>query len=288
MNITNRMNLPQQFVDALARDYEYKDKRYSVTSMLKGYKEIILTRRHFNEMEEDVSENIWALFGSAVHKILEESEEANDELKETKIYFTFPNGYTLSGQQDLFSESQKRITDYKTGTVWKVIKDEWDDYRKQCLYYGLLFRKIGFDVDNAEIVMVLKDWSKSKAKFDSSYPQSPVYVKHFDFTDKDFEEAEKEVVRKFDIINRLNNLKDDEIQECTFEERWATLDKYAVMKKNGKRAVKLCDTKSEAEEMVANGKGDYVEFRQGEDKKCTEYCSCAKWCNYWKERYGKE
>ena len=191
MKITNKLNLPKPFVDAVSRNYQYKEKRYSVTEMLKGYKEIILTRRHFDEMEQDVADSIWLIFGTAVHKVLEDAKEADDELKETKIHYEFPNGYTLSGQQDLYSESLKRVTDYKTGTVWKVIYDEWDDYRTQCLDYAILFRKIGFDVTNAEIVMVLKDWSATKAKTTPGYPEFPVYVKHFDFTEEEFEAEEK-------------------------------------------------------------------------------------------------
>ena len=288
MNLTNNLNLPQPFVDALKRDYEYKDKRYSVTSMLKGYREIILTRRHFDEMSEDVADSIWLLFGTAVHKILENAKEADDELKETKIYHKFPNGYTLSGQQDLYSESMRRITDYKTGSVWKVIFDDWSDYRKQCLYYALLFRKIGFECDNAEIVMVLKDWSKTKAKTDRNYPEYPVFIKHFDFTDKDFEEAEEEIIRKFDELDRLQNVEDDDLPVCSAEERWATEDKYAVMKKGAKKAVKLCDSEQEAISMISLGKGDSVEYRPGVDKKCMEYCGCKEFCSYWKGKYGKD
>ena len=285
MNLTNNLNLPQPFVDALTRSYEYKDKRYSVTSMLKGYKEILLTRRHFNELEEDVADSIWLLFGTAVHRILEDAKEADDELKETKIAYEFENGYTLSGQQDLYSESLKRITDYKTGSVWKVIYDDWSDYRKQCLYYALLFRKIGFECDNAEIVMVLKDWSKTQAKIKQDYPQHPVFIKHFDFTDKEFEEAETEIINKFNELDKMQNLSDDDIPICSKEERWASEDKWAVMKKGQKRAVKLCDTEGEAIDMLAAGKGDSIEFRPGEDKKCMEYCSCCKFCSYYKERY---
>lgn len=288
MNLTNNMNLPQPFVDALTRDYEYKDKRYSVTSMLKGNKEILLTRRHFNEITEDVSDSIWLLFGTAVHRILEDAKEAKDELKETKIAYEFDNGYTLSGQQDLYSESLKRITDYKTGSVWKVIYNDWSDYRKQCLYYALLFRKIGFECDNAEIVMILKDWSKTKAKVERNYPEHPVYIQHFDFTEDDFIEAEKEIMDKFSQLESLQNTSDDDIPECTKEERWATDDKYAVMKNSAKKALKLCNNKQEAEEYIASGKGDYIEFREGEDKKCMEYCSCKEYCSYWKGKYGKE
>lgn len=285
MQITNNLNLPQPFVDAVTRNYEYKDKRYSVTSMLKGYKEILLTRRHYNELEEDVADSIWLLFGTAVHRILEDAKEAHDELKETKIAYEFENGYTLSGQQDLYSESLKRITDYKTGSVWKVIYDDWSDYRKQCLYYALLFRKIGFECDNAEIVMVLKDWSKTQAKIKQDYPRHPVFIKHFDFTDKEFEEAEKEIIDKFNQLDTMQNLSDDQIPECSKEERWATEDKYALMKKGAKKALKLFSDEAEANEALSQGKGDYIEFRPGEDKKCIEYCSCCKFCSYYKERY---
>lgn len=284
MKLTNQLNLPQPFVDALTRDYEYKDKRYSVTSLLKGNKEIILTRRHFNEMEEDVSDSIWLLFGTAVHKVLEEAKEAHDELKETKIAYEFPNGYTMSGQQDLYSESLKRITDYKTGSVWKVIYGDWEDYRKQCLYYALLFRKIGFECDNAEIVMILKDHSKKDARLKPDYPKHPVYIQHFDFTDQDFEEAEKEIMAKFEELDNLENVPDDAILECNKKERWATDDKYAVMKKGAKKAVKLCNSEEEAKEYISAGKGDSIEFRPGEDKKCNEYCSCKEFCNFWKNK----
>lgn len=288
MKITNNLNLPQPFVEAVNRNYEYKDKRYSVTSILKGNKEIILTRRHFNEMSEDVSDSIWMIFGTAVHKVLEDSKEAADELKETKIAYEFSNGYTLSGQQDLYSESLKRITDYKTGSVWKVIFNDWNDYFKQCLYYALLFRKIGFECDNAQIVMLLKDWSKTKAKIDPNYPQHSVYVKQFNFTEEEFEEAEKEIIKKFNEIDSLNNLSDDDIPTCSKEERWATDDKYAVMKKGAKKALKVCETQEEAQSILDSGKGDYIENRPGEDKKCLEYCSCCNWCSYWREKYEKQ
>ena len=287
MKYTNKLNLPAPFVDAVNRDYEYKDKRYSVTSLLKGYKEIILTRRHFNEITQDVADSIWMIFGTAVHKILEESKEAKDELKETKIAYEF-DGYTLSGQQDLYSESLKKITDYKTGSVWKVIKDDWDDYRTQCLYYALLFRKIGFECDNADIVYFIKDYSKSDAKAKPDYPEFPVIVKHFEFDEDDFKKAEQDIRDKFATLDELNNLPDNAIPPCTELERWATQTKYAVMKKDGKKAVKLFDDEIEAQRYLEEGKFDHIDVREGEDRKCKEYCSCCEFCNYWREKYGKE
>lgn len=63
MKLTNELNLPQPFVDAATSDYQYTDKRYSVTSVLKGTREAILQRRHSEEIETDVSEMVWAIFG---------------------------------------------------------------------------------------------------------------------------------------------------------------------------------------------------------------------------------
>lgn len=287
MKITNEMNLPTPFVDAVSRDYEYKDKRYSVTSMLKGNREILLTRRHFSEMTQDAADSIWLILGNAVHKILEQSHEASDELKETKVHYEFPNGYTLSGQQDLYSEKLKRITDYKTGSVWKVKFGDWEDYRTQCLYYGLLFRKIGFEVTNAEIVFIMRDWTKTEAKIKPDYPQHPVFIQHFDFTDEDFEEAEKTIINKFNELDQLQNVADSDLPLCTEKERWSKAPSYAVMKKGVKRALKVCESEDEANEFLKT-KGDYVEFRPGIDTKCSDYCACCEYCSYWKERYGKE
>lgn len=286
MKITNNLNLPKPFVSAVERNYQYKDKQYSTTQMLKGVREIMLTRRHFDEMEQDVSDSIWLILGTAMHKVLEDSQEAIDELKETKVVIDMPNGYKLSGIQDLYTESTKRITDYKTGSVWKVIKDDFEDYRKQTLIYAYMFRKIGFEVDNAEIVMVLKDFSKTKAKTESNYPKYPVFIKHFDFTDKDFEEIEKFLIHKFQEIENAETLKDDFLPMCTDKERWAEPTRYAVMQKGKKRALKLFDTDLEALE-YAEQVGGYVEKREGTDKKCEEYCQCCEFCSYWKEHYGK-
>lgn len=286
MRITNNLNLPQPFVSAVESDYRYKDKRYSVTSVLKGTKEAILQRRHADDIEQDVSDMIWLIFGTAMHSVLENAQEKRDELKETKIEIDMPNGYVLSGQQDLYSESEKMITDYKTGTVWKVIYDDWKDYQNQCLCYAYMFNKLGFPCDKAQIVMVLKDWSASKAKFDPSYPQHPVYIKKFKFTEIDFEKCELMLKTKFNEIEAFEKLDDDQIPDCSEEERWAEPTKYAVMKQGRKSAVKLFDRREDAIRYLEDLDNKYyLETREGTDKKCCNYCSCNKFCSYWKEKY---
>lgn len=286
MIITNNLNLPKQFVSAVKKDYVYKEKRYSVTSMLKGTREILLSRRHNDEITSDVSDMIWALFGSGVHKALEDSEAEEDEHKEMRIEIEMPNGYTLSGVVDLFSESQKKVTDFKTGTVWKVIFNDWQDYRTQTLIYAYMLRKLGYEVNCSEIVLLLKDFSKTKSKTEANYPKQNVFVKHFDFTEEDFEQIDDFLCTKFEEIEKYEQIEDNAIPVCSEEERWASPTKYAVMKKGRKSAVKLCETASQAQSMVDElGSDHYIEERKGIDKKCSEYCSCCSFCSYYKEQY---
>lgn len=286
MKINNKLNLPQPFVDAVTREYEYKDKQYSVTTLLKDVREILLTRRHNDEIEQDVADMIWLIFGTAVHKVLEESEEADTEFKEEHFVEEVENGYKLSGQADLYNIKEKMVTDYKTCSVWKVIYNDWEDYKKQLLMYAWAFRKMGFEVDKGQIVAVIKDHSKTKAKTDSTYPQYPVYKKIFEFTEQDFDEIDTFIKKKFIEINYWETVQDDLLPICSEEARWNDGDKYAVKKKGNKRALRVYDTLEEAENHLKQDENLELEIRKGEDKKCLEYCSCCKFCNYWLERYG--
>ena len=85
MKITNEYNLPQPIMAAVMREHTYTPKQYSVTALLKGACQTILERRHDNEIEQDVSEMIWLIFGTAVHGVLEQSQETENQLKENKI-----------------------------------------------------------------------------------------------------------------------------------------------------------------------------------------------------------
>ena len=82
MKITNNLNLPTPFINAVESEYKYTDKRYSVTSIIKGVREAILLRRHNDEIVQDASEMIWLIFGTAVHSILENGEELRNKYQD--------------------------------------------------------------------------------------------------------------------------------------------------------------------------------------------------------------
>lgn len=283
MIITNKLNLPESFVNMAKQDYIFADNEYRVTSLLKGIRETILERRHFDEIEQDVSDMIWLLFGTAVHGILEHQTEGDNELKEERIKVTIGD-YLLSGQFDLYNDETKTITDYKTCSVWKVIFGDYSDWRRQTLIYAYMIRRFGFWADNAEIIALMKDHSKRDAKIKENYPQLPVQKIKFKFTDEDFTEIEEWLKARFTEIAEAEKLPDDELPLCTPEERFNSGDKYAVMKKGRKTAMRVLGSMEEAEKWQADNGGDFIETRKGEDKKCKDYCSACEFCNYYREQ----
>lgn len=285
MRITNALDLPQPFVSAVSSEYAYAPKRYSVTSVLKGTREAILQRRHDDEIESDVADMAWLIFGSAVHSILENSAETDTQLKENKLTVEVGNGYTLSGIFDLYDDATGTVTDYKTASTWKVTFNDWDDYRMQTLLYCYMLREIGFDARRGEVVALLKDHSKTKAEVDGSYPRFPIYRIGWDFSGGDFEEAEAFLSAKFAEIERAEKLPDCDLPLCSDEERWHRPDKWAIKKKGNKRAHRLYESEGEAR-ANAEALGMVIEFRPGEDAKCAKYCSACDFCDYGKALKG--
>lgn len=282
MILTNRLHLPEQIENAVRRDDYNNGGTYSATTLLKDPKEIILTKRHENEIVRDVSEQIYALLGTSVHYILEKNQEGDNQFKEERLYCHFGDDI-VSGKFDLYDMKEERVYDFKTTSVYTYIMNDTAKYRFQLLVYGLLLRKNGFPCKHGRIIQIFRDWSRTKAKFDKSYPQMPVNTIEYRFTDKDFEEIEEEIKKRLANINQYKDVPDDEIPVCSKENRWATDDKFAIMKRGRKSALRVLNSRDEAELWMQYNKGDYIEERPAESKKCMDYCSCCEFCNFWRD-----
>lgn len=288
MNYTNELNLPEPLVDAVKSNHAYKEHRYSVTEVLGGTCEAILKRRHDSEITEDVSQRIWALFGTAVHEILRKAEGTETQLQENWMSVPVGTSYELSGIFDLYDDSTGTVTDYKTCSVWKTQVGDFDDWRKQTLFYCWMLRQIGFNARNGEVVAIMRDHSIRKARTEPGYPRHPVIRLSWSFSDSDLREAEQEIYRWFEEVAIQEKLADDELEPCGPEQRWHKPDRWAVMRKGQKRAVKLFDSRDDAlrhmdwlsNQASNKGKALYVEHRPGEDTCCQSYCGIARFCPY--------
>ena len=286
MKITNELNLPAAFVHAVSTERHNAPHCYSATTLNKGAKEIVLTDRHYDEITVDASEQIWAVWGTAVHALLE--SEKDDNFHEERFKVAVGNSW-VTGQVDSYDMERGIINDWKTASVWKVQFADFADWRAQGLTYAWLLTKSGLEVKKCRFVALLKDHSKTKAKHDASYPQSPVFVYEFDVTADDLAATEARIISKVTEIENAYKLGDDDIEPCTLEERWADGEKYAVMKNGRKTAVKLFDNQQDAEAYAGElGNSHYVEHRPAVSRKCEDYCSCCDFCNFYKSMHKGE
>lgn len=281
MKLTNVMGLPESIVRLCDVEPHNEPGTVSVTTLLKGTREIILERRHWDEITEDVSDRIWAIYGKVAHKMLE--HETDTSVAEERLTAKV-GGMTITGRMDLYDLATHVIDDYKTASVWKIIKGDFEDWRRQGNGYAWLLHQNGFEAKAAKFTAILKDQKKSEAKYDPNYPQRPVHVVTFPISSADIYEFDRFVREKVAELESCEKLADDDLPACSAKERWERETKYAVMKEGNVKALKLCFTRDEAERFIETKPRDKLTIveRKGESIKCLEYCSVCEHCSFYK------
>lgn len=280
MKVTNKMNLPEALVKAVSIRRHNDPGRLSATTLLNGAKQILLTDRHWESLEDDVADRFWAIIGTVAHKALE--HEGEHEFAEEFVSFDV-DGVTVTGRIDLYNMAEEIITDYKTNSVWKIKFRDFGDWELQGMIYAWLLIKNGFKVKTCRFVALIKDHSKRDAKRDPFYPQQPMYVYEFEVTPQRLERIESFIKEKIAVYKQYSEMADDDIPPCSPKERWDKPTKFAVKKEGRKTAVKVMETEDEAMKLAADlGKGHFVEIRLGESIRCQDYCSCCEYCNYYR------
>jgi len=280
MKITNKLNLPAGFVKAVSPEKHNADGCLSATTLIQGIKQIILTERHFEELEDDVSDRIWAIWGQAVHSLLE--HEGENDFTEQKMIYKIGD-VTVTGTIDNYDMKHGVICDYKTASINKVRFKDFNDWYLQGMIYAWLLTKNNFTVKKCRFIALLKDHSKSEAARDYQYPKDPVYIYEFPVTPQALFKIGVFIKNKVDEYKRCASLKDNAIPPCSSAERWERPSKFAVMKNGAKKAFRLFDKREEAN-LLAETKSDYyVEHRPGESIRCQSFCLCSKFCNFYKE-----
>jgi hypothetical protein len=281
MKVTNVMGLPQAFVDAVSVERHNAKGSYSATTLLHSATDTLLTERHWEEIEVDASDSVWAVWGTAVHSIFEKQKD--NSFKEEKFSVKVGNS-TVTGRVDNYDMENEILADFKTCASWKIIYKDFDDWYKQGMIYAWLMKQSGLNVKRCQFIALIKDHSKSKAKTDASYPQSPVYVYQFDITESALAEIENFIKTRIAELEANENTPDNELKGCTPEERWSKGDSWAIMRTGRKTALKVCKSEEEANALLKELGGDSIEFRKGEDVSCESYCNVCKWCPYYQKQ----
>ena len=284
MKITNLYNLPEPLVSVVENDpYPTEvDWDISTTTLLSPPRITQLKTRFYNELVEDVSDNIYRLIGTNTHHILERVKTENC-LKEQR-FNTYVNGWKLAGQIDLFEIEPAILSDYKVTSVWSVVAGIKPENEAQLNTNAYLMIKNGYTPKKLQIVSLIRDWSKHQVKKSSNYPQCQVAVQEAPLWPA--EQATEYIYHRVKIHQRAVETPSDELPECTPEERWERPTKYAVMKKGRKSAVRVLDGYEDAEKYIEdNGldKNHSIDIREGESVRCESYCNVNSFCSQYRK-----
>lgn len=279
--ITNNNKIPVNFVKAVERDF-HRGGDYSASMLSHSVRQVHLEKRHKHEVIEDVTERIWSLLGTAMHKVLEMGESEN-QLVEHYMSSKFGE-VEFTGCSDLYEGGV--ISDYKLTTVYSYIylKDKIEDFTCQLNSYSLLFQDHGYPVNKLQIVMVFRDWNKNQVK--GNYPDSPVKIIDIDLWS--YDKSEGYIEGRINLFEKFKNVDSKNLPFCTPIERWAKPPTFAVKKgEKAKRADRVFETIEEAQNHAKiKGQGFIVETRLGDMFKKCPYCSGRQFCNQYAERYN--
>lgn len=318
--ITNKHNLPEVFVQACKIDRHITAGDISVTGLIDSPQPRLLKNLH--TIEQDVSEMIDMLFGTAIHHVLERSEvkhfyarqlmDAANVLEELgkipaaeKIRLlareTYPtafnsddliektlvievDGLTISGTLDKYVAGSKMLQDYKSASVYAYIYEESKKkWYEQVNIYAYMLREHGYPVEQAEIITIFKDWSRmGLMKQKSTYPPQKVMSIPIKLVDHD--QVLKYIKSR---VARHKKAMETGVASCTPKERWSTADSYAVYGKNKAKAVKILPDEDSAIKFTQDNALKYgkmeVQLRPGEQKRCESFCAVREVCPQYKE-----
>ena len=284
MKITNKFGVPETLVALASRDYYSKGSSdYSVTEIISPPRIQRLRRKHFEEIEQDVSDMIWMLLGTALHVVAERSEvsgHTNEERLSAGI-----NGVILSGAIDLQKDEDDgiTITDYKFTSAWALMNDKPEWEQQQNIYKYLVERVKKKPVKGLKICALIRDWSRRDAQNKPDYPQAPIQI--VDIPMWTFDRTEAFIKERIEMHrdSKVNADWNEELPPCTDEERLVRPTTYAVKKEGRKTAIRVFEEQGEAEallkEMPEKDKG-FIEIRKGEAVRCTgNFCGVSQWCS---------
>jgi hypothetical protein len=282
--LTNKHGLPDTIVNVLKRpQYSKGDSHVSVTELLSPPQIVQLRAKHHAEIEQDASEMVWSLFGTAVHNVLEHGKD-DHHIVEERI-FTDVDGWRISGQIDLQEvyEDGVAIKDYKVTSAWSV-QQEKKDWRDQLNIYAWLVEKAkGVEVKSIQIVAIIRDWSRRDALNKEGYPQAPIVT--VDIPIMSFDQREVLVGYRLNLHSEasLSVQIGHELPECTADDMWEKPTTYAVKKAGGVRAKRVFDSREEAEVFLKTVKDHEIEVRLGGRTRCASFCNVSQFCSQYQQ-----
>ena len=285
MKLTNEHRLPEVFQNFdKATPHSTEGAKYSVTTLIDSPKISSLRRKHAEQLSEDVTDRVWAIFGTAIHKILEVGA-GEGEIAEQRFHAEV-GGVGVSGQIDLQTPSSGGflLSDYKTCRAYTIQanpkgKTEWEN---QLNSYAALARLNDVSVTGIEVIAILRDWSEAGRERSEDYPIAPIVRIPIPLWEpgkaQDYLEA------------RVALHESPEVAPCSDSEMWARPPVFAVYTRTKagdlkKRATRLFDSRTDAEVYLMDNPGGEVIKREAVYARCNgNFCNVRDYCDTYYRR----
>jgi hypothetical protein len=276
MNYDPNTNLPEALYHALIdNEYSRGESKYSATDLISPPQIVQLTRRHSDEITINPTSNFHSMLGSAIHDLLDrKSKQLNlpHEIAEQRLIQEVL-GIPISGEPDVFCTLEDgQIDDYKLVKVDALYFFPKVEHEQQLNIYSFFRRMNGDKVSRLRIIALLKDWSEVKVGTKKEYPSEPIKIYNIPLWSE--EQAIQFIEERIKIHEAAELLPDDQLFECTDEERWR---KWLVREKGTSKIKKFSSRKLAAEFIDANPDKKYI-MKPDIALRCSIYCRVSKYC----------
>jgi hypothetical protein len=276
-------------------EYSSGGADYSVTTLLDPPRVVHLNKRHINQVDLFIQDLYHSWSGTAAHNYLEFClDKVRDKHGVKKYVCEQRNSMTIhsrlvSGAFDALWLEKLSLWDLKNTSTWKIMFGSKDDWAAQQNMYRLLYwNQHNVELKELWIIGIFRDWSKAnKMRYGKGYPNTPVIKYGLPIWGMQ-ETLDFMTVRVLEL-KAQEDVHDDDLPFCTFEDMWAKPDKVAVKADNRKNALRICDSMKDAETWIENylngatckHKPEQLSFdiRRAERTRCEHWCSVNGYCN---------
>lgn len=233
----------------------------------------------YKDLEINASDELWKLLGNAMHAVLEKS--GSSLVKELRLK-TKINDVWLHGKCDVYDVENASIEDYKFTGYTQIANYPKKEHKLQLNVLAYIFKKNNLPVNKLKLHYIWRNLTNFDLKKDN-FPDNFISTYEVDIMDN----IEEYIYEKI----KLFNFDDDNIPECSLEDRWGYIKwklynevKYKENKYN--KAIKVFNSKKEAIEYASSlkGNGTYIIKKTAEEtKRCDGYCVFNVICSQYKK-----
>ena len=280
-------------VDVHRTNYSSGGADYSVTTLLNPPRIVHLEKRHLHKIKRYVKEQLGSFIGTAIHEYLERCLNklaVTPYVCEERLSTTI-GGRVVSGAYDIvrIDGPGEDMYDLKTTSTWKAIfgnKEEWTAQQNMYRYLYWLHHKK--KLRTIRIIAIFMDWSaREMQRYGGKYPREKAV--EYSLPRWSMDTTLEYMTGRVKLMKEYEDVKDDDLPLCTYEDMWSKPDKFAVKATTRKNALRVCDSEKDAEEWLSEymtkdtckHKIDqmYIECRPAVRTRCEHWCPCNKHCN---------